>query len=109
MARTNLNTKGSVRVEVIAGPDVQFVAGTNSGLFESINYDGLGVYTMTYARPVAPGDQLLVQIEGATSGSAVNTRLSPTTEQVEVFNTGGDPLGPADRPFNAEMIEQFKG
>lgn len=109
MARTNLNPKGSVRAEIIGGPDVQFVEGTNSGLFASITYNGLGDYTVLFARSLAPGDQVQLQIEGTDSGSGVSTRISPTREDILTFDTAANNLGAADRDFSLVVVEQFKG
>ena len=108
MARTNLNTKGSVRCEVIGGPDIQFVADTNSGLFASIVYNGVGLYILNYARPVAPSDQLQLQLEGTAPGSLVSNRVDSTTEAIAAFNAAGNPA-PAEQDFSAVMFERFVG
>ncbi len=111
----NQNLKGQVRAEIVAGPDVQFIAGTSSGLFASIDRNGVGNY-QALVNPGTPLDStndttpVDGQIEGATRGLITTSLTNDTTLEIRTFieNGAGAPIA-TDLGFSLRVWERFLG
>ena len=107
----NQNTKGQVRAEIIGGPDIQFVEGSNSGLFTSITYNGVGSYTLGVnpgtPLPTDGSAKIGAQIEGAVAGNVTTAQTDSTTIEVRTF--AGFPPVAADVGFGLTVTEQLFG
>ncbi len=108
----NQNLNGMVRAEIIGGPDIQFVAGTNSGRYASITRNGVGSYTVNVALatpvPLDGSSVPDIQLEGTALGIATSQISSATTIEVRTFDNAAPPVL-ADLPFALRLQERFVG